>query len=220
MRKQLASACLGVCLAAMAATTAQARLDHSIVPSLYDQDSVARAKPNRAQNFNSKAGKRTARKATGKRQARSKGKTYSSANNASSSKKEYGTLQSRAVTAMRGEAGGGGGGGGSRGCLQPAARALLDRIESQFGPVQIVSTCRPGATIRNTGKPSKHRYGLAVDFNAGSRKGAIVQWLIANHHSGGTMTYAGMSHIHVDIGQRFVSLGFGGGGGRKRLARS
>jgi len=215
MRKQLASACFGVCLAAMLATSAEARLDHGLVPSLYDQDSVTRAKPKRAQNFNSKATKRSARKSSGKRQARSyKTKSYSSGNN---SDKAYGTLQSRAVTAVRSEAGGGGGGGGSRGCLQPAARALLDRIESQFGPVQIVSTCRAGATIRNTGKPSKHRYGLAIDFNAGGRKGAIVQWLIGNHHSGGTMTYAGMSHIHVDIGQRFVSLGFGGGG-RKRIA--
>ncbi len=207
MRKQIATALFGVCLAAMLATSAEARLDHGLVPSLYDQDSVTRVKPKRAQNYNSKASKRSARKATGKRQARShKGGT--------NSQKIYGTLQSRAVTAERGD----GGGGTARSCLQPAASALLARIEAQFGPVQIVSTCRPGATIRNTGKPSKHRYGLAIDFEAGSRKGAIVQWLIANHHDGGTMTYAGMSHIHVDIGQRFVSLGFGGG--RKRVARS
>ena len=92
-------------------------------------------------------------------------------------------------------------------CLQPQAQALLGRIEAQFGPVQIISTCRPGAVIAGSGKPSKHRYGLAIDFNAGGRKGAIVQWLIANHHSGGTMTYSGMNHIHVDIGPRFVSLG-------------
>jgi hypothetical protein len=217
MRKQIATAFLGVCLAAMLATSAEARLDHGLVPSLYDQDSMTRAKPNRAQNFKSKASKRSAYKSTGKRQARSyKRKNYAS-RNTNNDTKVYGTLQSRAVTAVRNEAGGGGG-GGSRGCLQPAASALLSRIEAQFGPVQIVSTCRPGATIRNTGKPSKHRYGLAIDFDAGGRKGAIVQWLIANHHSGGTMTYAGMSHIHVDIGQRFVSLGFGGG--RKRIARS
>jgi hypothetical protein len=188
----------------MLATSAEARLDHGIVPSLYDQDSVTRAKPNRAQNFKARGSKRSVHRGTGKRHAR--------ATRGSSS----GTpLKARAVTASRGD----GGGGVSRSCLQPAASALLARIEAQFGPVQIVSTCRPGATIRNTGKPSKHRYGLAVDFEAGARKGAIVQWLIANHHAGGTMTYAGMSHIHVDIGQHFVSLGFGGGG-RKRLARS
>jgi uncharacterized protein YcbK (DUF882 family) len=73
--------------------------------------------------------------------------------------------------------------------------------------VKVISTCRPGAVIAGSGKPSKHRYGLAVDFDAGSRKQAIVNWLIANHRSGGTMTYARMSHIHVDIGPRFVSLG-------------
>lgn len=103
------------------------------------------------------------------------------------------------------------GAGTSRGCLQASARALLNRIEAQFGAVQIVSTCRPGAVIAGSGKPSKHRYGLAVDFNAPSgKKGAIVSWLIKNHHSGGTMTYAGMNHIHVDVGSRFVSLGAGG----------
>ena len=106
----------------------------------------------------------------------------------------------------------GGGGGASRSCLQAEARALLARIEQNFGPVSVISTCRPGAVIAGSGKPSKHRYGLAVDFDAGGRKGQIVQWLIANHHSGGTMTYGNMSHIHVDIGQRFVSLGARGRG--------
>jgi hypothetical protein len=100
--------------------------------------------------------------------------------------------------------------GTSRGCLTPSARALLGRIESQFGGVQIISTCRPGARIAGTGRISRHASGNAVDFNAGGRKAAIVRWLIANHKSGGTMTYAGMSHIHVDIGYRFVSLNSGG----------
>ena len=99
--------------------------------------------------------------------------------------------------------------GTSRGCLTSSARALLGRIESQFGAVQIISTCRPGARIAGTGRISRHASGNAVDFNAGGRKAAIVRWLIANHKSGGTMTYAGMSHIHVDIGYRFVSLGSG-----------
>ena len=100
--------------------------------------------------------------------------------------------------------------GTSRGCLTSSARALLGRIESQFGAVQIISTCRPGARIAGTGRVSRHASGNAVDFNADGRKAAIVRWLIANHKSGGTMTYAGMSHIHVDIGYHFVSLGSGG----------
>jgi hypothetical protein len=95
----------------------------------------------------------------------------------------------------------------SRACLTGSARALLNRIEARFGAVQIVSTCRPGARIRGTGRRSKHATGEAIDFKVrGGRKAEVVRWLLANHHSGGTMTYPGMSHIHVDIGYRFVSL--------------
>ena len=100
--------------------------------------------------------------------------------------------------------------GTSRACLTSAARSLLNRIEQKFGRMQIVSTCRRGARIRGTGRVSRHASGNAVDFNAGGRKAAVVRWLIANHKSGGVMTYAGMSHIHVDIGPRFVALNSGG----------
>lgn len=102
---------------------------------------------------------------------------------------------------------GGGGASTSRSCLAGSARALLNRIEARFGTVQIVSTCRPGARIRGTRKMSKHASGQAVDFHAPrGKKAEIVRWLMANHNSGGTMTYPGMNHIHVDIGHRFVSL--------------
>jgi hypothetical protein len=93
-----------------------------------------------------------------------------------------------------------------RHCLTPPARALLARIEEKFGPVKLVSTCRPGAAIAGSGRPSRHANGNAVDFDAGNRKADIVEWLIANHHHGGTMTYSGMDHIHVDIGPHFVSI--------------
>lgn len=99
------------------------------------------------------------------------------------------------------------GGGASRSCLTGAARALLGRIESQFGSVQIISTCRPGARIAGSGKISKHASGNAIDFRVPGKKGAVVSWLRANHRSGGTMTYSDMDHIHVDIGSRFVALG-------------
>jgi hypothetical protein len=95
-----------------------------------------------------------------------------------------------------------------RGCLTAAASALLERIEQKFGPVKVMSTCRPGAFIALTGPPSQHVSGNAVDFDAGSRKAAIIEWLIANHR-GGTMTYASMEHIHVDIGPHFVSIASG-----------
>jgi hypothetical protein len=104
-------------------------------------------------------------------------------------------------------------GGLSRACLTPAARDLLARIEAQFGPVGIVSTCRPGAVIAGTGRLSRHASGNAVDFNApAGRKSEVVQWLIANHHTGGVMTYSNMHHIHVDIGRHFVALGADAGG--------
>lgn len=106
--------------------------------------------------------------------------------------------------------------GAPRKCLTPAVREVLDKIEARFGPVQVISTCRPGARIAGSGRISRHASGNAVDFEAGKRKGAIIDWLVANHKKGGTMTYPSMSHIHVDIGQHFVSLA----GGRKYASRS
>jgi uncharacterized protein YcbK (DUF882 family) len=85
-------------------------------------------------------------------------------------------------------------------------RSVLNRIEAKFGSVQIVSTCRPGARIAGSGRVSRHASGNAVDFKVRGKKAAVIKWLIANHHSGGIMTYSGMDHIHVDVGYRFVSL--------------
>jgi hypothetical protein len=96
-----------------------------------------------------------------------------------------------------------------RGCLTSAARGLLSRIEGRFGRVTVISTCRPGARIAGTNRISRHASGNAVDFDAGGRKSQIVSWLIANHRSGGTMTYPDMNHIHVDIGPHFVSIAGG-----------
>ena len=107
-------------------------------------------------------------------------------------------------------------GGTSRTCLSPNARTLLSRIEAQFGRMQVVSTCRPGARIAGSGRPSRHASGNAIDFKAPrGRKGEVVRWLIANHRTGGIMTYAGMGHIHVDVGPRFVSLNAGSRRGRR-----
>src|SRR5262245_32456933 len=88
--------------------------------------------------------------------------------------------------------------GTSRSCLTAPAQNLLSRIEQKFGRMQIVSTCRPGARIAGSGRISRHASGNAIDFEAGRKKGAVIQWLLANHHRGGTMTYPDMSHIHVD----------------------
>jgi uncharacterized protein YcbK (DUF882 family) len=94
----------------------------------------------------------------------------------------------------------------SRSCLTRDARALLNRIESRFGPVEIVSTGRPGARIATSGRPSKHASGEAIDFRVPGRKRDVVKWLIQNHSDGGTMTYSDMDHIHVDVGYHFVAL--------------
>jgi hypothetical protein len=96
-----------------------------------------------------------------------------------------------------------------RTCLTAQVHALLDRIERQFGPVKVISTCRPGALIAGTSHLSRHASGNAVDFLASHRKAAIVEWLITNHRDGGIMTYANMDHIHVDIGPHFVSIANG-----------
>lgn len=200
MQKRFISALFGVVLAVVsAAGAAQARVEKfDSQGSRYDA-SLTRA--NMGKNFRGAKNRYASVKPSSKRYA-AKGYrkvAYKKGSNRKLAKRSFTRYASN-----------GGGGGTSRGCLTSEARALLARIESRFGPVQIVSTCRPGAVIAGSGKPSKHRYGQAIDFNAGSRKGAIVSWLIQNHHSGGTMTYAGMNHIHVDIGYRFVKLNHGG----------
>ncbi|HEX2841900.1 hypothetical protein [Hyphomicrobium sp.] len=195
MSKGIFAAVLGAGLVGCFVAPAEARVDSGPVSSLYEADSrAAVAKAQRAKKQVS------ARRST-------KSAKYSGQVRRKPAAGRAARLQGRAVTASHS----GGGASASRGCLQASARALLDRIEAQFGAVKVISTCRPGARIAGSGKPSKHGFGLAVDFDAGGRKAAIVNWLRANHHSGGTMTYARMSHIHVDIGPRFVSLGAGGG---------
>jgi uncharacterized protein YcbK (DUF882 family) len=184
----IAAALAGV--VALSVTGAEART-HS------DKSSAGADRPSIAKNYTVKSNSRYAAKSKGKRTAK-----YGKKRNYAGKK----GLKSRSFTNYAS-------GGTSRSCLQPQARALLNRIESQFGSVSIVSTCRAGAVIATSGKPSKHRYGLAIDFDAGGRKGAIVNWLIKNHHSGGTMTYRDMGHIHVDIGARFVSLSANSGRG-------
>lgn len=98
------------------------------------------------------------------------------------------------------------GGEASRSCLTGQARSILSSIEAHFGRVEIISTCRPGARIATSGRPSKHASGQAIDFRVPGKKKQVVQWLINNHGNGGTMTYSDMDHIHVDVGHHFVAL--------------
>ena len=104
----------------------------------------------------------------------------------------------------------------SRSCLAPDAQAVLTNLEARFGPVRVVSTCRPGAKIAGTNKPSHHASGRAVDFIAPrGRKAEIVRWLY-QHNSGLVMTYARMGHVHFDTGP-YHAIACGGCG--KRQAR-
>ncbi len=213
MKLRVVPALVCATLLSVFAGSAQARVENSSAgASEYSAKSGSLTKPSQAKYYksslktyasNGSSRKRYASKSGKKSYARSSSQKRSYA----SSSKRGSRLASRAMTAGRGD------GGSSRSCLQTSARALLNRIESQFGSVNIISTCRSGAVIATSGKPSKHRYGLAIDFSAPGRKAAVVQWLIANHQSGGTMTYRDMDHIHVDVGSRFVSLGANSGRG-------
>jgi uncharacterized protein YcbK (DUF882 family) len=223
MKVRVLSALVSAVLVSLFANAAQARVETASPQTAAYGDKIA-SKPNNAKNYKATSGlvyalattsdvaigatrplKPSYTSKVGKKKhytkRSGKGKSYASR---SKGRKHY---ASRAITAGRDE------GGTSRSCLQSSTRALLNRIEARFGSVNIISTCRSGAVIATSGKPSKHRYGLAVDFSAPGRKAAVVQWLIANHHSGGTMTYRDMDHIHVDVGYHFVSLGANSGRG-------
>lgn len=91
------------------------------------------------------------------------------------------------------------GGSASRGCLTGQTRQVLSGLESRFGQVKVISTCRPGAVIAGSGRPSQHRFGKAVDFVPRSgQRAAMLAWLRANA-GGAVITYAS-GHIHFDTG--------------------
>ena len=72
-------------------------------------------------------------------------------------------------------------------------------VESKFGKIRILSSCRPGATVRKTGRPSMHRYCRAVDFNPPRRKYRQVARYLKTTWGGGVGTYSGrFNHIHID----------------------
>lgn len=91
------------------------------------------------------------------------------------------------------------GGSVSRACLTAQTRAVLARLEASFGSVKVISTCRRGAVIAGTRRPSLHRYGMAVDFvpPPGHRAG-MINWLRAN--SGGMVITYRSGHVHFDTG--------------------
>ena len=87
----------------------------------------------------------------------------------------------------------------SRGCLTAQTRQVLAGLEARFSGVRVISTCRAGAVIAGTGRPSQHRYGKAVDFMpAPGQRRAILAWLRSN--AGGAVITYGSGHIHFDTG--------------------
>jgi hypothetical protein len=91
------------------------------------------------------------------------------------------------------------GGSVSRTCLTAQTRAVLAQLEGHFGPVKVISTCRPGAVIAGSGRPSQHRYGKAVDLvPPPGQRTAMIGWL-RQHASGMVITYRS-GHVHFDNG--------------------
>lgn len=75
----------------------------------------------------------------------------------------------------------------------------LMEVERKFGPIQIISSCRPGAVVKNTNVPSMHSFCRAVDFYPPKNKYNEVSSFLKRTWSGGVGTYSGrFNHIHID----------------------
>lgn len=88
-------------------------------------------------------------------------------------------------------------------CLPGSLKSALSQIRKKFGQPTVLSTHRPGATIRGSGKRSLHASCRAIDFHPPRGKyKAVLAWLKQNHN-GGIGTYSGThNHIHIDNGRR------------------
>jgi uncharacterized protein YcbK (DUF882 family) len=87
-----------------------------------------------------------------------------------------------------------------KGHRMPASVAnKLRELESMFGKIRIISSCRKGARVRKTGRPSMHSYCRAVDFiPPRGYYWKVAIWLKLTW-SGGVGTYSGrFNHIHID----------------------
>lgn len=75
----------------------------------------------------------------------------------------------------------------------------LMEVERLYGPITIISSCRPGATVKNSGRPSMHSYCRAIDFNPVRSAYSAVANFLKRTWSGGVGTYSGrFNHIHID----------------------
>ncbi len=90
----------------------------------------------------------------------------------------------------------------STGCLPMPLRAALADVQARFGPVQVISTHRPGARIRG-GRPSKHASCQAVDFKPAPGTYRRVAAYLRSSWQGGFGTYTS-GHIHIDTGPHYA----------------
>ena len=104
----------------------------------------------------------------------------------------------------------------SRSCLTGQTASILSALEARVGRVSIVSTCRKGAVIAGTRRPSYHRYGMAVDFST-SNKATAIAFLKTQPVL--VMTYSNMGHIHFNTGQKGAIYGANAYGGGRRYAK-
>ena len=86
-------------------------------------------------------------------------------------------------------------------CLPASLKSRLAEVRSKFGPIRVVSTHRPGAKIKGTGRTSLHASCRAVDFIPPKGKSKAVASYLRRANSGYTLTYAS-GHIHIDTGRR------------------
>lgn len=87
-----------------------------------------------------------------------------------------------------------------KGHRMPSSVALkLQEVQRKYGSIRIISSCRPGATVKNTGRPSMHSYCRAIDFKPPRGKYRTVANYLKRTWSGGVGTYSGrFNHIHID----------------------
>lgn len=75
----------------------------------------------------------------------------------------------------------------------------LMAVENMFGRITIISSCRPGATVKKSGRPSMHRYCRAIDFHPPKGTYSKVASYLKSTWKGGVGTYSGrFNHIHID----------------------
>jgi hypothetical protein len=90
----------------------------------------------------------------------------------------------------------------STGCLPMQLRSALADVQARFGPVQVISTHRPGARIRG-GHMSKHATCQAVDFKPAPGTYRQVASYLRASWQGGFGTYTS-GHIHIDTGPHYT----------------